>query len=73
MVIFSCSNYEQILLHILENMAPEAVEAVSNAEMIYTHVFLNRVTSFEQLKNNNNKYQNNISPVIWLTVTTKAN
>ena len=31
MVIFSGSNYEQSLLHILENMVPEAV---SDAEMI---------------------------------------
>ena len=40
---------------------------------VYTRVFLNRVASYEQLKNNNKKYQNNISPVIWLTVATKAN
>ena len=27
----------------------------------YTCVFLNRIASFEQLKNNHNKYQNTIS------------
>ena len=29
---------------------------------VYTSVFLNRIASFEKLKNNNNKYQNTISP-----------
>ena len=29
---------------------------------VYTCVFLNRIASFEKLKNNNNKYQNIISP-----------
>ena len=29
---------------------------------VYTCVFLNRVGSFQKLKNNNNKYQNTISP-----------
>ena len=29
---------------------------------VYTCVFLNRIVSFEKLKNNNNKYQNTISP-----------
>ena len=29
---------------------------------VYTCVFLNRMGSFEKLKNNNNKYQNTISP-----------
>ena len=38
---------------------------------VYTFVFLDRITSFEQLKNNN-KYQNSISPIRWLTVTTKS-
>ena len=28
----------------------------------YICVFLNRIASFEKLKNNNNKYQNTISP-----------
>ena len=28
---------------------------------IYTFVFLNRITSFEKLTNNNNKHQNTIS------------
>ena len=28
---------------------------------VYTCVFLNRIASFEQLKNNYNKYQNTIS------------
>ena len=28
----------------------------------YTCVFLNRIASFEKLKNNDNKYQNTISP-----------
>ena len=38
MVILSGSNYEQSLLHILENMVPEAV---SDAEMIL-HTMLQR-------------------------------
>ena len=29
---------------------------------VYTYVFLNRIASFEKLKNDNNKYQNTISP-----------
>ena len=29
---------------------------------VYTCVFLNRIASFEKLENNNNKYQNTISP-----------
>ena len=29
---------------------------------VYKCVFLNRVASFEKLKNNSNKYQNTISP-----------
>ena len=29
---------------------------------VYTGVFMNRIASFEKLKNNNNKYQNTISP-----------
>ena len=29
---------------------------------VYTGVFLNRIASVEKLKNNNNKYQNTISP-----------
>ena len=29
---------------------------------VYTCVFLNRIVSFEKLKNNNNEYQNIISP-----------
>ena len=28
----------------------------------YTRVFLNKIASFEKLKNNNNKCQNTISP-----------
>ena len=30
--------------------------------LFYTCVFLNRIASFEKLKNNNNKYKNTISP-----------
>ena len=37
---------------------------------VYTCVSLNRTTSLEQLKNNN-KYENHISPIRWLTATTK--
>ena len=29
---------------------------------VYTCVFLNKIARFEKLKNNNNKYQNTISP-----------
>ena len=29
---------------------------------VYICVFLNRIASFEKLKNNNSKYQNTISP-----------
>ena len=29
---------------------------------VYICVFLNRITSFEKLKNNNNKYQNTVAP-----------
>ena len=29
---------------------------------VYTCVFLNRIASIEKLKNNNNKYENTISP-----------
>ena len=29
---------------------------------VHTCVFLNRIASFEKLKNDNNKYQNTISP-----------
>ena len=38
---------------------------LSNIVFVYTGVFLNRIASFEKLKNNklkNNKYQNTISP-----------
>ena len=35
---------------------------LSNIGCLFTRVFLNRIASFEKLKNNNNKYQNTISP-----------
>ena len=35
---------------------------LSNIVCLFTRVFLNRIASFEKLKNNNNKYQNTISP-----------
>ena len=37
---------------------------LSNVVCLFTHacVFLNRIASFEKLKNNNSKYQNTISP-----------
>ena len=35
----------------------------SNIVCLFTHAyFLNRIASFEKLKNNNNKYENTISP-----------
>ena len=35
---------------------------LSNIVLVYTCVFFNRIASLEKLKNNNNKYQNTISP-----------
>ena len=35
---------------------------LSNIVCLFTRVYLNRIASFEKLKNNNNKYQNTISP-----------
>ena len=35
---------------------------LSSIGCLLTRVFLNRIASFEKLKNNNNKYQNTISP-----------
>ena len=34
---------------------------VEHRVFVYTCVFLNRIASFEKLKNNNNKYQKTIS------------
>ena len=35
---------------------------LSNIVFAYTCVFLNRIASFGKLKNDNNEYQNTISP-----------
>ena len=35
---------------------------LSNIVFVYACVFLNRIASSEKLKDNNNKYQNTISP-----------
>ena len=35
---------------------------VDHRVFVYTCVFFNRIASFEKLKNDNNKYQNTISP-----------
>ena len=35
---------------------------VEYSVFVYICVFLNRIASFENLKNNDNKYQNTISP-----------
>ena len=39
------------------------ISVVEYRVFVYTCVFMNRIASFEKLKNNNNKYQNTISPI----------
>ena len=64
-VIYRFHNHKGCILIIFSS------SIVENIVFVYTSVFLNRITSFEQLKNNNNKYQNKIYPIRWLIVTTK--